>query len=559
MELKNIEVIDDPEGEEVDIQFLKSSVEFVPNDPFLEVDIRKVHGRKLRRKGATLQKADGPFMPGQVQGFTGQDGTRAKYDEYLVNGYTLFEVVEPPYNIANLASLYDEHAIHRACIDARVMNTVGLGNSWEQTLKARRKTEKTAGKLQQRNRWRDQLDKESEQLNILMDSFNNQDSFQDILIKIWIDVLSTGNGYMEIGRTTAGKIGYVGHIPAKYVRVRKARDGYVQFAMTHRAIFFRNFGDLEKDDPFGNDDNPNEILHFKVYSPTNNFYGVPPAVAAAPAILGDKYAKQFNIDYFENKAIPRYAIIVKGVKLSEKSKRELVNYFRNEVKGKNHGTLIIPLPTITGSGKDTEIKFEKLEADVTDMSFDKYRKANRDEIISAYRVPPTKISVYENANLAISRDADKTFKTQVVGPDQVLITKKLNKIIAEFSENLMWKFNELDLVDEDIKSRIYDRYLRTQVFTPNDVREKIGEAPREDGDEPLTWPADTKLIADEKAREAMDNSQGSQGTDAGSGRFGNQNANSGGPTDNQSPAGGDRNERGQSQDSGDGADITADS
>lgn len=537
MELKDIQVVDDPEGELIDIDFLKNEVQFVPSDPFLSVNTKKLVGRKLRRKSNTLSKA-----------FVGQDGTKAKYEEDILNGYTLFEVMEPPYNVESLAVLYDEHAVYRACIDARVMNTVGLGNKWEQTLKSKRKSEKLANKDVQKERWRVQLQRESEDLSVLMDSFNEEDSFQDVLVKVWTDVLTTGNGYMEIGRTLAGKIGYIGHIPAKYIRVRKARDGFVQYATERRAIFFRNYGDLDTENPFGDDDNPNEIIHFKIYSPTNNYYGIPPAVSAAPAIVGDKYAKEFNIDYFENKAIPRYAIIVKGVKLSEKSKKELVNYFRNEVKGKNHGTLIIPLPVLTGSGKDTDIKFEKLEADITDASFEKYRKANRDEIISAYRVPPTKISVYENANLAISRDADKTFKTQVIGPDQVMITKKINKIVSEFSENLLWQFKELDLVDDDIKSRIYDRYLRTQVMTPNEVREKIGEMPRENGDDPLTWPPDSKMIADEKAREAGD-------VVTSSGRFGNQNATTGGPTDNASPAGGDRRERGQAQDEGNAVDT----
>lgn len=531
MELKDIQVVDDPEGELIDIDLLKSDVQFVPSDPFVSVNTKKLSGRKLKRKSNALAKA-----------FVGQEGTKAKYEEDILNGYTLFEVMEPPYNVESLAVLYDEHAIYRACIDARVMNTVGLGNKWDQTLKAKRKTEKVASRDVQKDRWRTQLQREAEELSVLMDSFNQEDTFQDVLIKVWTDVLTTGNGYMEIGRTRGGQIGYIGHVPAKYIRVRKARDGFVQYATERRAIFFRNYNDLETENPFGDDDNPNEIVHFKIYSPTNNYYGVPPAVSAAPAIVGDKYAKEFNIDYFENKAIPRYAIIVKGVKLSEKSKKELINYFRNEVKGKNHGTLIIPLPVLTGSGRDTDIKFEKLEADITDASFEKYRKANRDEIISAYRVPPTKISVYENANLAISRDADKTFKTQVIGPDQVMISKKINKIVSEFSENLLWQFKELDLVDDDIKSRIYDRYLRTQVMTPNEVREKIGEIAREGADDPLTWPPDSKMVADEKAREAGD-------SPTTSGRMANQNAVSDGATAD-APVGQDRRERGEGQDDG---------
>lgn len=493
MELKDVQVIDDPTGPEVDIFVSdKEKVEFVSNDPFTKVNVEKLHSRKLSRKYTTLKKR-----------FEGQGAIVASYeDAEAMNGYALFDVVEPPYNIEALAQLYDDHAIHRACIDARVMNTVGLGNTWEQTLPAKRKTEKVSNKEKPKLAWRNQLLREAEDLAMLMDELNQEDTFQEVLIKAWTDALATGNGYIEIGRNNAGKIGYVGHIPAKYIRVRRQRDGFAQYATEKRAIFFRNFGDTTTPNPFGNDPTPNEILHLKMYSPTSNYYGVPPAVSAAPAILGDKYAKDFNLDYFENKAIPRYAIIIKGVKLSEKSKSELVNYFRNEVKGKNHGTLLIPLPVLAGSGKDTEIKFEKLEAEITDGSFDKYRKSNRDEIISAYRVPPTKVSIYDNANLAISRDADKTFKTQVVGPDQVLLEKRINRIVAEFSENLRFKFKQLDLVDDDIKSRIHDRYLRTKVISPNEVREEIEKPPVDGGDEMLVWAPEVKLLADKQQQQS---------------------------------------------------------
>jgi capsid portal protein len=249
------------------------------------------------------------------------------------------------------------------------------------------------------------------------------------------------------------------------MRVRRHRDGFVQIAKSNKiqAVFFRNFQDTEMEDPINSDPNPNEVIHFKTYSPNNTYYGIPSSVSAAAAIIGDKFAKEYNIDYFENKAIPRYAIIVKGAKLSNRSKQELVNYFRQEVKGRNHGTLIVPLPASLGG--DTDIKFEKLEAGIQDASFDKYRKSNRDEILVANRVPAPKVGVYDNANLAVSRDADKTFKTQVIGPDQSVIEKKLNRLIAEFTDLVHIKFERIDLVDEDIQSRIHDRYLRTEVIT----------------------------------------------------------------------------------------------
>ena len=480
------QVVDDDDGEilEIDLgQILpEAKFESKEEDPFKKVRQKNL-AKRYKSKYQRLRKK-----------FEGTEGTGTKYqDPEEIDGYGLFDAVEPPYNLEALANLYDDNATLRAVIDARTMNTVGLGHKWDQNSRARRKTEKLSGDEDKSTVWRNQLSREKEKLDEFLLELNEEDSTQDVLIKAVTDLLATGNGYIEIGRKEDGEIGYLGHIPSRLMRVRRERDGYVQTA-NGKQIFFRNYGDLETEDQIHDDPEPNECIHLKLYSSANNYYGVPPAIPAITAIMGDKYSKEYNLDYFENKAVPRYAIILKGFKLSEKSKRELISYFRNELKGRHHGTLVLPVPPTMGAGKDYDIKFEKLEVDVTDASFDKYRTANRDEIVTAYRVPPTKVSIFDNANLAVSRDADKTFKTQVVGPDQVMIEQRMNKIITELSDNLLWKFEQLDLLDDDMKSRINDRYLRTGTIAPNEVRQQVGLEATEGGDRRLTYAPEVKLI-----------------------------------------------------------------
>jgi PBSX family phage portal protein len=465
---------------EIDLDVIKSDIATVldKKDPFEKVKIDSVP-KPLRKRLNEIKKK-----------YEGQGGAATKYiDPELVHGYSLYGVVEPPYDLAALGQLYDESGILHSVVDSRVMNTVGLGFDWEPTLKARKQIERATGKETSLSRLRDSHQKERDVLSEAFDQFNEEETFIETMIRVWLDFLVIGNGYLEIGRTKSGKIGYLGHVPGTLVRVRRDRDGFVQQANQH-AIFFRNFGKQDQIDPINGDSDANEMIHFKMYTPNNNYYGIPPSVSALAALIGDKFAKEFNIDYFENKAIPRYAIILKGVKLSGKSKQELIQYFKNEVKGKNHGTLVIPLPASLND-KDVDVRFEKLETEIQDASFDKYRKSNRDEIISVYRVPPTKVGVFENANLAVSRDADKTFKSQVVGPDQVIAEKKVNRIVKEFSELFKLKFNQLDVLDEDLNSRIMDRYARIQVMDPNEIREAIGLPPREGGGQVLPFPIKT--------------------------------------------------------------------
>jgi capsid portal protein len=100
-------------------------------DPFSVIKIDSL-SPKMKRKAMRLQKKH-----------EGEDGTKSKYlDPEVVNGYSLWDIVNPPYDLDNLARLYDQSAIHYASINARVMNTVGLGFEFVETLKSRRKVEK---------------------------------------------------------------------------------------------------------------------------------------------------------------------------------------------------------------------------------------------------------------------------------------------------------------------------------------------------------------------------------------------------------------------------------
>jgi PBSX family phage portal protein len=308
--------------------------------------------------------------------------------------------------------------------------------------------------------------------------------------KIDVDYEATGNAYLEIGRKVDGTIGYLGQIPSSNMRVRRNRDGFIQI-VNNKIVFFRNYGDTETPDPVGNDSRPNEVIHFKKYTPTNNYYGVPDIIPALSALAGDEFASKFNLDYFENKAVPRYIVVVKGAKLSDDSQRKLLEFFQTGLKGKNHRSLYIPLPADDGQSK-VEFKMEPVEAGIQDSSFRNYRLENRDEILMAHRVPVTKVSMGQGVSLAAARDADKNFKEQVTRPTQDYFQKKINKIVKEFTDMFTLKFNELTLTDEDTQSKIDERYLRMQVIVPNEVRSRKGMPALDGGDTPIVLNAQAR-------------------------------------------------------------------
>lgn len=457
-------------------------------DPFaVDIDdLRKMSGlgpamkRKLSRN---LEKA-----------FVGEGGAKSTKLELTYNGaYEAFSVVMPPYNFDSLAKLYELSPAHKAAVDAKVSNIVGLGYDFVESPKTTALLEKIDTE-DATKKARRKIEAAKQSLLDWIDSCNQEDEFAETLKKVWTDYESVGNGYIEIGRTTSGKIGYIGHIPATTVRIRQFRDGFVQ-VISNKAVFFRNFGDTETANPLG-PDRPNEIIHLKKYTPTQNFYGIPDIISAKAAVAGNEFASRFNLDYFENKAVPRYVIVVKGGKFSTRSEQQILEFFQTGLKGKNHRTLYIPLPADDGTRK-TEFRMEPVEAGIQDSSFNNYRKGNLDDILMAHRVPGSKVGVADSATLAIARDADKTFKEQVCRPEQAILEKKFNKIIKEITNGLLFKLNELTLTDEDTQSGIDEKYLRNQVLTPNEVRQRLGRPGIEGGDSVLEL--NPKQAADAKA------------------------------------------------------------
>jgi PBSX family phage portal protein len=447
-------------------------------DPFSRGldDVKKMSGFSTNFKKKVARTDFSKFLRG--------DGSQSSaiVEPFMITGYSILDVVMPPYNLDYLAKIYEISSPHYAAVNAKIANIVGLGYDF---IESEATKERLADIEDEKGleRARRKLERLKLQMHTWLENTNEEETFTETLARVWKDYETTGNGYLEIGRKNTGEIGYIGHVPAASMRIRRLRDGFVQI-IGNQTVFFRNYGDTDTPNPITSDVVPNEIIHFKNYTPTNGFYGVPDIISSKNAMAGNEFAARFNLDYFENKAVPRYIITVKGAKLSNDAERKLLEFFQTGLKGKNHRSLYIPLPSDNSDSK-VEFKMEAVEAGVQDSSFDKYKSANRDEILMSHRVPISKIGTPQGVSLANAKDADKTFKEQVCRPSQKTLEKRLGKIIGEKTDMFLIKFNELTLTDEDTQSKIDERYLRMKVIVPNEIRARMGLQGLSGGDVPV--------------------------------------------------------------------------
>lgn len=417
--------------------------------------------------------------------YTGQDNTGSKQllpEMDIVTAYGLYDVVVPPYNLDELAYFYENSFANHAAINAKVSNIVGLGYHFTHTDStiARLEDAESEDQLMRAQR---KIQKLKTQLIGWMEGLNDEDTFTHVLEKVYTDVEAVGNGYLEIGRKVNGDIGYLGHIPSTSIRVRRLRDGYIQI-VNQRVVFFRNFQGIDDINPVTNDPRPNELIHIKKYSPKSSYYGVPDTVSAATSMVGDNLAGRYNVDYFENKAVPRYIVTLKGASLSSESEDKLFRFLQSGLRGQNHRTLYIPLP---GDSVDSKVDFkmEPIESGIQEGSFEKYRKSNRDDILMAHQVPISKVGAGSGVSIASALVSDRTFKEQVARPAQRNLEKVINKIVKEKTDVLAFKLDELTLTDEQTQSQIDERYLRMQVIVPNEVRERLNLPVRRGGQDPV--------------------------------------------------------------------------
>jgi PBSX family phage portal protein len=472
--------------------------------------------RNARRKiDKALITVSGQVVQADDNQFSGENSTSKQIipDKF---GYGIFDVVEPQYNLYALSKIYELSAANYSAINAKVANIVGLGYDLKPSLAVVQKMEEYTV-TEDLARYRKNIAKAKARVIEWIESRNDDDTFTATLTKAYIDAESTGNGYIEIGRKADGEIGYIGHIPASTMRVRRLRDGFVQI-VSGKAVFFRNFQDTTSKNPVTVDPRPNEIIHIKKYTPTNTYYGVPAIVAAKNAMAGNEFSSRFNLEYFENKAVPRYIFWLKGAKMSREAEERLFEFFQGNLRGQNHRTAIIPLPPDTPDNK-VEMKMEPVESGIQDSSFTQYRKSNKEEILMAHRVPVSKVGGSEGIGLAAAREADKTFKEQVCRPEQDALEKKITKIIQEKTDIFKFEFNELTLTDEETQSKIDERYLRMKVIVPNDVRPRLGLSSLQDGDIPVQLTAQQSAEATAQAtgnrlrdQERQSNSSDNNGT-----------------------------------------------
>lgn len=328
-------------------------------------------------------------------------------------------VLIPPYDLSILATFMDINTWHRKCIGIKSACISDLG--WH---------------IEGSN------ENEKKELEKWVKDCTDEEDFSSLITKFTTDYEATGNAWLEIARDPiTNKPSKIYHARAVSMGICSKGKEYIQTKNSKENKFRKYNAENEYSQL-------HEMLHFKQYSPLEDWYGVPEWLPGLSAMIGDKNSMQYNINFFNNNAIPPLAMIVKGGELTPDVEKTLKQFLSENTKGLDNAHRVV---LITLDDPDQEIEFKELTQQMKDQAFGEFRKANRDEIASIHGVPPRILGIIAAGSLGGGGEVEgqlTIFKEVLIGPRQRKLEYLLNNQIVRKGlgiEQAYIKFNELDI------------------------------------------------------------------------------------------------------------------
>ena len=248
---------------------------------------------------------------------------------------------------------------------------------------------------------------------------NPRHSFCEVMEATIVGLELTGNAYWALETAADGSVAEIWPMRPDRVKVVPGRnlvEGYIYEANGKKVAF-----------------GADEVLHFRYFSPADDFYGLSPLSAAVDSVTTDLYAIAYNQAFFRRGARPE-GVITSQVQLSEEELKRLRAQFEEIYSGvdKAHRVMIL----------GSDLQWQSLGVAPKDADFLQQRRLSREEICAVFGVPPAVVGIYQYANYANAQLQRKLFWSETVLPKLARIAGVINEYLTpRFGENLVVEFD----------------------------------------------------------------------------------------------------------------------
>jgi len=240
---------------------------------------------------------------------------------------------------------------------------------------------------------------------------------------------------------------------------------------------------------------PEQIIHFKIPNPESMLLGKSTVSALKIPIEIDYYQSEYQKSFYEN-----FAAIGQIISSDKELTTDQIKNLREQFEGKYAGTKKSGKALILQGGLTSKpLSSTPREADYKDS-----RIANRDEIMSVFRVPKSILAITDDVNRANATATIRGFLLNSIIPFSKFIESKLNDFVKRsYDTRLVLKMDFSLQEDRELQLRFYDIALRNGLLTRNEIREQENYENSTDenanklivgNNQPATEPAEQKQI-----------------------------------------------------------------
>ena len=304
-----------------------------------------------------------------------------------------------------------------------------------------------------------------EKVQKLLQYVNPTDDIRQLMRSVITDLLIFGDSFTEVVWVMGEPVALYPLDPTTMSVLADehgAIKGYVQVTPTNRKATFK----------------PREVIHVKFDSPGDSLYGVSPTQKNILPITTWLFTSAL-IKETMKRGDPLRAWVDWPLALPESEQKRLQQQFAARNLGaRNIGNLF----ETKGGATVREMGVNQI------LQWLDTLQQRRDEILSGYGVPPSKVGVIEAGNLGggTGTQQDKTFRVNTCGPIQEIVLEKFSFALLYQAYGISdWflKFGVVDWRDDEVIEQIRDQRIRNGSWTLNRARADIGEPPVEGGDD----------------------------------------------------------------------------
>lgn len=337
------------------------------------------------------------------------------------DGIEAKNLVEPPFNMAQLVYLAEMHPVHSSALEQKVADITGKGWLWEAE-------DDDSADTTLRDEMEDWFN------SLAPDDFD----MRELLSQAWNDEETVGWGLLECARDPQGVLKRMYHVPGHTVKAHRNGFSLCQ-ARDSRKVWFRRWGATDirgvpvkvnaRSGGIGNPkpgDEANDLFVLKRPSRRSSWYGIPGYISAMGWITLALAARDDNLFFFANRREPRWAIILTGMSDDTEIEEDLRRAFTVDLK-QPYRNVMVPV-----AGKDAKVTFQQLSDTTKDGSFANLSERADKAIMVAHRVPAERLANSTVGALGgnLAYEANRVYREGVVEPAQEMLNARFRRFVA---------------------------------------------------------------------------------------------------------------------------------